>query len=322
MSKVRADMIFTQAIAVVVFELDSGCQGDKIDNNSHQVFRQVPWKFHHVTEINAAQNSSRKMHVRQEYYELHKDLPLFSIRSMHFGKPTVRVHLFTHSQEQMVNFYKTLLRIEPTKVREDFCYFFLTELTGAQIQLSLKNSENIMVYPLASALLTFRLPSLPDGIEAEKVDCEHYRLNDPDHNPVLVHLSRSQATEQSRDSSCDLVKETQPVKECVLVSTTDGGGKELSDKVKRQTEGGESNSRHWPDVIPDEENFPKPKSLTPTYVKLRRNLHSGSPKLVRKLNITTSSVHKPAVTMGEKDDGLQKRMMVTSRETVNIQETF
>lgn len=315
-SQVKADMIFTQAISVIIFERNSSCHSNQIDNSQQQIFSQLPWKFHHITGTSENSHSTRKMLARQEYYELHKDLPLFSIGSVHFGKPIRRISLFTCNQTQMINFYRKLLHIEPTAVRDDFCFFALGEVNGARMQFSLKSSQNIMVYPLALAQLTFTLKHLPSDIGAEKVDKEYYRIYDPDNNPILVRI----AIPETEVQSCDLIKEScLAVEEYIPVKQ-----KERKMEAKRHCKsanGEDTEKKPWPDVIPDEDNLPKPKSLTPTYVKLRSNLHSGSPRPVRKLNITTSNVCNE-ISMTEKDLSASMAMKARGQETVNIQETF
>ncbi|XP_005108969.1 formin-like protein 5 [Aplysia californica] len=110
--------------------------------SARNLFRYRPWKFHHSEKlgqgkINAVPGASR------EFFYTSRDLPLWALRHVHYGREHVRYVLYTteDSWPDQVHFYRLILGIEPDLLRDDFCLFTLHAQPEYDVQFALKRVE-------------------------------------------------------------------------------------------------------------------------------------------------------------------------------------
>ena len=298
MSQVKPDMILTPSLSVILFTLDTEPQPAKMEC-CRQTFGKSPWKFHHVTELNTTQQRSKRVNVRQEYYELMPDLPLFSMSPVHFGKQMLRINIISYNHSEMVKFYSLLFGLSPTAVREDFCYFTFNYSKTLTLQLSLKGCEKLMPYPTNGADLVICLPSIPPQFEVEEKPNGTKHLCDPDNNTIIVNVTQEKGLNilQNHSSKSAQVEGTTKVQETILnTSHSDSMESDITQKIKDI----ELEEKNWavdklsesrPDVIPKEDRLLAAARLRPSGPTVRKLGRSRSPaNPARKLTFQTKSM--------------------------------
>lgn len=320
----QADMILSQSIAVVLFHLDNQPHIADIDV-CRQKLGKSPWRFHHVTELNTKQQSSHKVHTRQEFHEVAKDLPLFSIGSVHNGLNIIRFNIFTRKHTEMVEFYSKILDTEPQRVRNDFYLFRLQRAKNVEVQFALKSSTKIVPYPTDKAQLVFRIKQLPSKMQTESVIDDSLSTRDPDSNNITLILQDEQ--QSSPAQICPLV--TKPNKEKTSLHTEPAlvkpsiqpipGSKLYKAKLIEISDSTEQR-RQRPDVIPRDDHVKLKQPASPTLIRLGNRTRTKSPSpRSRKLNITTQSAN---INSSRGKIQLRDHSALKKRESVDIVMTF
>lgn len=324
MSKVKPHMILTPSLSVVLFTLDTDPQPSKMEC-CRQTFGKSPWKFHHVTELNTSKQRSKRIHVRQEFYELMPSLPLFSMSPTHFGKQILRINIFTHNHSKMVKFYSLLFGLSPTEVREDFCFFNFSYLKTLTLQLSLKGGQKLIPYPTSGADLVLSLPEVPSHMELEQLPNGMKCLCDPDDNSIIISLMPTEKANIPHPipDSVQLNLEI-PKPQDVVPSFlhSEKIGSEISHKIKaielEEKEWETKLSEARPDVIPKEDCILAAARLRPSGPTVRRLGRSRSPaNPARKLKFQTKSINVSEAPGQEMNYSLHK-----SNDSVDIVASF
>lgn len=303
MAEVQTDMILTQSIALVLFTVDKQAQIPDIDI-CRQTFGKTPWRFHHITELNTTQNKTNKILARQEFHELTKDIPLFSMSSNHFGRRIIRFNLFTYNYTKMSEFYEALLNMKPDVIRDDLSIFTFPE-DDLLIQIALKKSTKVMPYALSKAQLVLQVPQFPDSLEnIQKVNDDCQWLCDPDSNILVLQKSSSMSQTTSAGGDLQVNEDIDSLKmetECndkdVITEPDDLLYKSDPKKLKELLDDETPPTRRdiitqRPDVIPAREPLDPTepvKQTTRTFVKLGHHATSKTNTSVRKLNISVSA---------------------------------
>lgn len=313
---VKPNMILTPSVSVVVFTMDSDPQMSKSET-CQQIFDQSPWKFHHVMEVNTTKQKSNRIQAKQEFYELIPELPLFSIRTTHFGKQILRINIVTYNHSEMSDFYSSLLGHNPVYVRPDFSFFTFQYTANVTLQLALKGASNFMPYPTNNADLVFSLNELPKHLQLRKVSEELHSTVDPDNNCLLIRC----------ETNVKSVFSTQP----------NSIYSELSDLVQIDTEELKSSDKNptqsdctRPDVIPPQdfclvlsprERISRSISIDNETVATR--YRSGSPaNHRRKLVICTKSTTVSDFTSSPSLTEIDSNPLSKRRGSIDILESF
>lgn len=237
-SRCKPHMIITQSVSVVLFSKDESIEMSHMEL-CKETFSKKPWQFHHVTELNTISSPSHRVHTRQEYYELDPQLPLFSKQAIHYGAEIIRINIFTLNHQDMLEFYRKLVRVEPIHVRKDFSYFEFTLKNAIRVQLGLKGASNLMPYPTQRAQLKLKTKRPPVSMPNQLIRKNIYEVTDPDSNSLVVDCSDynqskpdGEKVTNEKDADCDKLEHSRLV------------------KISHQK----------PDIIPDESNL-SPKVL-------------------------------------------------------------
>ncbi|KAK7089917.1 hypothetical protein V1264_009797 [Littorina saxatilis] len=125
-------------VSVVLFLYEEEtCSGGRVDS-VRQCMERAPWKLHHCERA-----SRRNLNLNPkslDYFFLSEDLPLWSVRQVHYGKEHIRIVVQTKDDTwlDMVQFYKLILGFEPDLLRDDFCLFTVHSQINFDIQFALK----------------------------------------------------------------------------------------------------------------------------------------------------------------------------------------
>lgn len=325
MTEVKPHMILTQAVSVVMFILDTDPQISKLES-SRQTFGKSPWKFHHVTELNTTKQKSRRVHARQEFYELMPDAPLLSMCTTHFGKKMLRINITTYNHMDMVSFYHNLFGHSPVTIREDFSYFTFTYTKQLSLQLALKNSCKLMPYPTSQVDLILSLSTIPKLPQLQKLSEDLFMVADPDGNAILLSQALVLNETESTNVLSKVILDQQPdvSNSAQLEVLSLGSSKSLYSELA-------STSSKRPDVIPQQDHLiapsPQKRSITKTIQTIgnTRRRRSGSPaNLSRKLVIhTRSSVNSsPASSDHQSDTEMNNNSPYKRRDSIDIVATF
>lgn len=297
LSDVKADMILSQSIAVVLFHLDEQPQIGDVDSYKQKLTKS-PWRFHHVTEFNTKPHKSHRVHTRQEFHELSKELPLFSIGSVHCGTNIVRVNIFTQQHKEMEEFYSQILDTAPQRVRDDFCLFRLQKSDGCEMQIALKSSSKIIPYPTDKVEIVIKVREIPQKLRTSQ---NNLCLRDPDQNQIVVCLQDTKLSTNTQQTTVT-VEEVQErittetaksqMKECQKSILVKSNCESDPHKLMLMADFDFERKPQRPDVIPRDDHLIKPKQPAgPTLIKLGTRTRSNSPcPTSRKLTITTKGV--------------------------------
>ncbi|CAL1532994.1 unnamed protein product [Lymnaea stagnalis] len=141
----------TPALAIMVFlrgsepEVNSPeVTSDRL-RSARKLFQHRPWRFHHREKLNQEKLNTMPDNS-QDYFYTSRDLPLWALRHVHYGRQHVRYVLYTDdgSWSDQVQFYQLIFGLEPDLIREDFCLFTVYKSEEYDVQFALKKQSQGM----------------------------------------------------------------------------------------------------------------------------------------------------------------------------------
>lgn len=191
-SRKRHTEFISPAISIMVFLLDR-CGTSKTD--SQLPFRNPAWTFHHRVEL-TNRNTPDTIAAKQEFYELDRDLPLFSICQVYYGNERLRINLSVCKYSAMIEFYRLVSATEMESSKPGFGCFTLYSQAGMEIQLALKCIPQVKPRVLDSICLHFKIRNIRNIVSATncnvtQISYNTYLVRDPDGNPVILHEMES-----------------------------------------------------------------------------------------------------------------------------------
>ncbi|CAF0872622.1 unnamed protein product [Didymodactylos carnosus] len=190
---------------------------------SKYFFKSSIWNFHHKIELLDEYKSTI---ARQDYYELSKHLPLWSISHVPLSRlPIVRFNIFTQQFDLMVKFYSSLFQHKPESIKPGFVLYILQHSQTKIVQFSIKFSPSIKSYCLSqTSHLKFRLKTLSTQLQTEYssklfyLNKYEYCIHDPDGNLLHIHLLTNEQT-----ATCVQEPSLRTVKHHQEICTNDSG---------------------------------------------------------------------------------------------------
>ncbi|CAF1164581.1 unnamed protein product [Didymodactylos carnosus] len=166
---------------------------------SKYFFKSSIWNFHHKIEL---LDEFKSTIARQDYYELSKHLPLWSVSHVPLSRlPIIRFNIFTLQFDLMVKFYSSLFQHKPESTKPGFVLYILQHSQTKIVQFSIKYSPSIKSYCLSqTAHLKFCLKTLSTQLQTEYssklfyLNKYEYCIHDPDGNLLHLHLVRNEQT--------------------------------------------------------------------------------------------------------------------------------
>ena len=156
------------------------------------LLQEPPWRFHHKIELSNTRGGKHRCKARQEFYCSQSPQMLMSISSVHFGEEVLRITIFTRSFHKMVEFYRSLLGINATFIRDNFCLFIIESSNEMTFQLALKFSPKLNSIPSKNCFLKINSKApmatfsyVLNEKSVYPVD-KHCLVCDPDGNLVLI----------------------------------------------------------------------------------------------------------------------------------------
>jgi hypothetical protein len=163
------------------------------------------WNFHHKIEL---VDEYKQIIARQDYYELSRLLPLWSISNTPSNQQIIiRFNIFTKNFDFMLKFYKHLFQRPPDSSKTGFVLFNLPSKSINKkylYQFSIKYSPSIQSYSISQgAYLKFRLNNLNHFIHEYTsklftINKYEYYIYDPDGN--LLHLYLHNLSTNTKES--------------------------------------------------------------------------------------------------------------------------
>ena len=209
-----ADSAGSSPVSVILFLFEEdACSGGRVDR-ARKCLSRAPWKFHHCEKA-SRRNLNLTPHSL-DYFFLAEDLPLWSVRQVHYGKEHVRVVVRTSegAWPHMVRFYQLVLGLEPDLLRDDFCLFTVHSQIHFDIQFALKKDEasgsltRERPSPPQSARLRFKVadlgrlvPLFPNVCRPLTDSC--WLTTDHDGNQVLLDLTAAYVTGSATSSASE-----------------------------------------------------------------------------------------------------------------------
>lgn len=177
-----------QAISIVLFLYETFGRLSAIDVQNKLNF--PPWKFHHRVELPA--DAKPRVTALQDFYQTFPGLPLWSVCPVHYGNEHLRFHIFTRNFMQMRSFYEILTGKKAISGSPGFCFFTIYSQSGFDVQLSLKQLQQICPKPSEFVRLKFKIKDidtvLPYLGEQPRVQKENgwWIVTDPDGNELII----------------------------------------------------------------------------------------------------------------------------------------
>ena len=179
----------------------------------------APWRLHH-----SEKTPRRNLNLNPkslDYFFISEDLPLWSVRQVHYGKEHIRIVVQTRGDTwtDMVEFYKLVLGFEPDFLRDDFCLFAVHSQINFDIQFALKRNDAVRSSTRPSPVpqssrLRFKVadlgrlvPLFPNVCQPVSDSC--WLTTDHDGNEVILDVtgicvasSASSASDRASSESC------------------------------------------------------------------------------------------------------------------------
>ena len=191
--------------------------GGRVDS-ARRCLSCAPWTLHHSEK---APRRNLNLNPRSlDYFFISEDLPLWSVRQVHYGKEHIRIVVQTRDDTwaDMVDFYQLILGFEPDFLRDDFCLFTVHSQINFDIQFALKRADastSARPSPVQqSARLQFKVmdlgrlvPLFPNVCQPVSDSC--WLTTDHDGNEVILDVtgngaagSASSASDRASSESC------------------------------------------------------------------------------------------------------------------------
>ncbi|XP_078694733.1 protein FAM124A-like isoform X1 [Branchiostoma floridae x Branchiostoma belcheri] len=168
---------------------------DKI-SQVHECFKKPPWRFHHKAMPSG--NVVPYPPNNQDFFTFAEDMPLWAARQVHYGTEHVRFVLFCSrgNWEDMISFYKMILRKDMDVRKTDFCCFVVYSQPGLDVQFALKMlPDNTKPKHVESAIMQFRVkeigqlvPLLPNV--CSPISDVRWQTTDYEGNKILLEVPR------------------------------------------------------------------------------------------------------------------------------------
>ncbi|XP_068069766.1 protein FAM124B isoform X1 [Danio rerio] len=181
-----------------------------------------PWQYHHTESCGAKESgvyiTSSSTLLKpyfmpsRDYYSLGTGMPVWGVRSVHYGEELVRVTLHSSfdNYEDIVRLYETVLQKRAEEQKPGFCWFTLLAEQGFSLQLAIKQlSPGVRVEPCQSAVLQFRVreigqlvPLLPNT--CSPISATRWHTEDLDGNKILFQVKPPAQPQASHTSAFPL----------------------------------------------------------------------------------------------------------------------
>lgn len=166
-----------------------------------------PWQYHHtescgVGKVSAIPSPSMSpcLFPSRDFYCLGVGMPVWGVRTVHYGDEVVRVTLHSTCDNfvDTVRLYETVLQRRAEEQKTGFCWFTLFTESGFSLQLAIKQlSPGVRVEPCYSSVLQFRIgevgqlvPLLPNP--CSPISATRWHTEDLDGNKILFQVSRKE----------------------------------------------------------------------------------------------------------------------------------
>ncbi|XP_076435865.1 uncharacterized protein LOC143275558 isoform X2 [Babylonia areolata] len=213
------------SVVLFLYE-EEACSGGRVDR-VRRCLERSPWRLHHCEKA-----SRRNLNLNPkslDYFFISEDLPLWSVRQVHYGKEHIRLVVQARGETwaDMVQFYKLILGFEPDFLRDDFCLFTVHSQINFDIQLALKRGPRTSVPQ--SARLHFKVadlgrlvPLFPNVCQPVSDCC--WLTTDHDGNEVLLDVTGycpGAASSSSSSSSSSSASDRGSSESCASASSSD-----------------------------------------------------------------------------------------------------
>ncbi|KAK3578585.1 hypothetical protein CHS0354_002154 [Potamilus streckersoni] len=193
------------AIMIFLHEDEVVCK-NKIMNAKCQ-FEHLPWKYHHSEHVSNG-SINPYPYNSHDYFYTSEEYPLWAVRQVHYGKEHLRIVLFTSEEnwDDMVQFYKLILCLDPDVNKQDFCMFTIHSHIHYDIQFSLKKIQgDTKIRPVDCVKLQFRVTGVGHLVPlfpniCKPVSNSKWETTDHDGNIIVLDVAKT-PRERSRAGS-------------------------------------------------------------------------------------------------------------------------